>query len=55
MPLPHGPAWPNRWTLAPLTNKQSHVDGTLSDDEYAWLVARAHGGFGLVMTCAAYV
>ncbi|WP_078701398.1 NADH:flavin oxidoreductase [Aeromicrobium choanae] len=53
--LPHGPAWPNRWTLAPLTNKQSHADGTLSDDEYAWLVARARGGFGLVMTCAAYV
>jgi 2,4-dienoyl-CoA reductase-like NADH-dependent reductase (Old Yellow Enzyme family) len=53
--LPHGPQWPNRWTLAPLTNKQSHADGVLSDDEYAWLVARARGGFGLVMTCAAYV
>lgn len=53
--LPHGPTWPNRWTLAPLTNKQSHADGTLSDDEYEWLVARARGGFGLVMTCAAYV
>ncbi len=53
--LAHGPAWPNRWTLAPLTNKQSHADGTLSDDEYEWLVARARGGFGLVMTCAAYV
>ncbi|GAA3544381.1 putative NADH-dependent flavin oxidoreductase YqiG [Aeromicrobium flavum] len=53
--LAHGPRWPNRWTLAPLTNKQSHSDGVLSDDEYAWLVARARGGFGLVMTCAAYV
>jgi len=53
--LAHGPQWPNRWTLAPLTNKQSHADGTLSDDEHAWLVARARGGFGLVMTCAAYV
>ncbi|WP_255955861.1 MULTISPECIES: NADH:flavin oxidoreductase [Aeromicrobium] len=53
--LPHGPTWPNRWTLAPLTNKQSHPDGTLSDDEHEWLVARARGGFGLVMTAAAYV
>ncbi len=53
--LSRGPQWPNRWTLAPLTNKQSHPDGTLSDDEYEWLVARARGGFGLVMTCAAYV
>lgn len=53
--LPHGSAWPNRWTLAPLTNKQSHPDGTLSRDEHEWLVARARGGFGLVMTAAAYV
>ena len=53
--LPHGPAWPNRLALAPLTNQQSHADGTLSDDERRWLVARADGGFGLVMTCATYV
>ena len=30
----HGPAMKNRFMLAPLTNLQSHVDGTLSDDEY---------------------
>jgi len=53
--LPHGPTWPNRFALAPLTNKQSNPDGTLSDDELRWLVARAEGGFGLTMTCAAYV
>ncbi|QWC84328.1 NADH:flavin oxidoreductase [Nocardioidaceae bacterium] len=53
--FPHGPDWRNRFALAPLTNKQSHADGTLSDDEHDWLVARGHGGFGLVMTCAAYV
>ncbi len=53
--LPHGPTWPNRFALAPLTNLQSHADGTLSDDERRWLVARAEGGFGLTMTCAAYV
>lgn len=41
--------------LAPLTNTQSHADGTLSDDEYEWLVARGRGGFGLTMTAAAYV
>jgi len=53
--LPHGPAWPNPYALAPLTNKQSHADGTLSDEEHRWLQARAEGGFGLVMTCATYV
>lgn len=45
----------NRVWLAPLTNKQSHADGTLSDDELRFLSARADGGFGLVETCAAYV
>ena len=46
---------PNRFALAPLTNLQSHKDGTLSDDEFAWLTYRAEGGFGLTMTCAAHV
>jgi 2,4-dienoyl-CoA reductase-like NADH-dependent reductase (Old Yellow Enzyme family) len=41
--------------LAPLTNRQSHLDGTLSEDEIAWLTARAQGQFGLVMTAAAFV
>ena len=50
-----GPALKNRFMLAPLTNLQSHKDGTLSDDEFDWLTYRATGGFGLVMTCAAYV
>ncbi len=51
----HGPAMANRMMLAPLTNLQSHADGTLSDDEYEFVVQRAAGGFGLVMTCAAHV
>jgi len=51
----HGPAMKNRLMLAPLTNLQSHVDGTLSEDEYRWLTLRAKGGFGLTMTCAAHV
>ncbi|MBL7473040.1 NADH:flavin oxidoreductase [Robertkochia sp. 1368] len=41
--------------LAPLTNMQSHEDGTLSGDEKHWLTMRAKGQFGLVMTCAALV
>ena len=41
--------------LAPLTNQQSHADGTLSDDEYRFLTRRAQDGFGLVETCAAHV
>ncbi|GAA4129434.1 NADH-dependent flavin oxidoreductase [Nocardioides fonticola] len=53
--LAHGPAWRNRFALAPLTNTQSHADGTLSEEEERWLVARGEGGFGLVMTCAAHV
>jgi 2,4-dienoyl-CoA reductase-like NADH-dependent reductase (Old Yellow Enzyme family) len=59
--LPHplhlmrGPSWPHRLALAPLTNWQSHADGTLGEDEYRWLTMRAHGGFGMVTTCAAHV
>ena len=50
-----GAAMKNRFMLAPLTNCQSHDDGTLSDEEYRWLTMRAEGGFGLTMTCAAHV
>jgi 2,4-dienoyl-CoA reductase-like NADH-dependent reductase (Old Yellow Enzyme family) len=45
----------NRVTLAPLTNQQSHADGSLSEDELVWLRRRARGGFGVVTTCAAHV
>jgi 2,4-dienoyl-CoA reductase-like NADH-dependent reductase (Old Yellow Enzyme family) len=55
LPMCHGPAWANRIELAPLTNWQSHADGTLGDDEYRWLTMRARGGFGMVMSCAAHV
>lgn len=55
MTLSHGPTWKNRLALAPLTNRQSHSDGCLSDDEINWLSARAEGQFGLVMTAAAFV
>ncbi len=53
--LPRGAAMKNRFALAPLTNWQSHVDGTLSDDEHDWLVKRADGGFAITMTCASHV
>jgi 2,4-dienoyl-CoA reductase-like NADH-dependent reductase (Old Yellow Enzyme family) len=50
-----GATAPNRFTLAPMTNTQSHEDGTLGDDELEWLVRRAEGGFGIVLSCASYV
>ena len=55
VPFMRGPAMPNRFMLAPLTNQQSHADGRLSEEEYHWLTMRAEGGFGLTMTCAAHV
>ncbi|MFY0672327.1 MAG: NADH:flavin oxidoreductase [Bacteroidia bacterium] len=51
----NGVTMKNRSMLAPLTNLQSHEDGTLSDDEYHWLTKRAEGGFGMVTTCASHV
>jgi 2,4-dienoyl-CoA reductase-like NADH-dependent reductase (Old Yellow Enzyme family) len=53
--LRNGLPLPNRLVLAPMTSQQSNPNGTLSDDELAWLVARAEGGFGLLQTAAAYV
>lgn len=45
----------NRTVLAAMTNKQSHADGSLSDDEVRWLEARAKGGFGIITTAATHV
>lgn len=50
-----GAASRNRFMLAPLTNLQSHDDGRLSEPELRWLELRAEGGFGITMSCAAYV
>lgn len=50
-----GPAWSNRIALSPLTNCQSNPDGTLGEEEFAWLNAMAQAGYGLVMTCATQV
>ncbi len=46
---------PERIGLAPMTNIQSNLDGTLHEDEYRWLVRRARDGFRVVSTCAAFV
>lgn len=53
--MKRGKPMPNRFMLAPLTNQQSHADGSLSVDEFTWLTARATGGFGATMTCGAHV
>lgn len=50
-----GATLPARVTLAPLTNLQSNPDGSLGDDELAWLRRRGAGGFGLIETCASHV
>lgn len=50
-----GKSMKNKFMLAPLTNQQSNEDGSLSKEEFRWLVKRAEGGFGLVMTCASHV
>ena len=51
----NGRAARNRIALAPMTNLQSHDDGTLGGEELHWLEVRAAGGFGIVATCAAHV
>ncbi len=53
--FPCGATMKNRFMLAPLTNQQSHENGQLSNDELKWLIMRAKGEFGLVMTCASHV
>lgn len=45
----------NRIALAPMTNKQSNMDGTLGDDEFQWLIRRAENDFGIIFTCAVHV
>ncbi len=46
---------PNRIWLAPMTNQQSHRDGSLSEEELKWLKARSEGGFGVIESCATHV
>ena len=55
MDIGRGYVLKNRSVLAAMTNKQSHEDGTLSDDEINWLSRRADGGFAVTTTAAANV
>ena len=55
MDIGRGHVLKNRSVLAAMTNKQSHEDGTLSDDEINWLSRRADGGFAVTTTAAANV
>ena len=45
----------NRTVLAAMTNKQSHDDGILSEDEKKWLIRRAMGEFAITTTAATNV
>ena len=51
----HGPPMPNRFMLAPMTNRQSNDDGTASRTEMEWLASRAAGGFGHIVTTSTSV
>lgn len=50
-----GLSLPNRLALAPMTTYSSHADGTITDEEVAYLRRRAAAGFGTIITAACYV
>ncbi|MGE0285646.1 MAG: alpha-hydroxy-acid oxidizing protein [Bradyrhizobium sp.] len=45
----------NRFVIAPLTTDASHEDGTVAEEELEFVRRRAAGGFGAVISSAAYV
>ncbi len=45
----------NRFVIAPLTTDASHEDGTATEHELEFVRRRAAGGFGAVISSAAYV
>ena len=45
----------NRTVLAAMTNKQSHDNGVISNNEIDWLFERAKGGFSVITTAATNV
>ena len=53
--LRNGMVIPHRSVLAAMTNKQSHENGCLSDNEINFLKRRAKGGFGIITTAASHV
>ena len=50
-----GPEMANRFAIAPLTTDSSREDGTATEDELEFVRRRAAGGFGAVISSAAYV
>jgi 2,4-dienoyl-CoA reductase-like NADH-dependent reductase (Old Yellow Enzyme family) len=46
---------PNRLVMAPMTTTAGESDGAFSEQEIAYLAARAAGGVGTIMTPACYV
>ncbi|BCW50842.1 NADH:flavin oxidoreductase [Arthrobacter sp. StoSoilB13] len=53
--LSTGAVLQNRFALAPLTNQQSHEDGTASAHDLHWFEQLAAGGYSLLTTAAANV
>lgn len=53
--LATGSVLQNRFALAPLTNQQSHEDGTASEHDFHWFEQLAAGGYSLLTTAAANV
>ena len=45
----------NRLAVAPMTTTQSNEDGTISQEEAAWLERLAKDGYGLIISCAAAI
>jgi 2,4-dienoyl-CoA reductase-like NADH-dependent reductase (Old Yellow Enzyme family) len=45
----------NRLAVAPMTTTQSNPDGTISQEEAAWLERIAADGYGLIISCAASI
>lgn len=45
----------NHFVLSPMVNRQSEVDGCVGINEQEWLVRRAKGGFGMIITSATNV
>lgn len=53
--LSAGSVLQNRFALAPLTNQQSHEDGTASEHDLHWFEQLAVGGYSMLTTCATNV
>lgn len=45
----------NRFVLAPMTTCQSNDDGSITETEINWLAKNAAGGFGMIISPAAFV